>query len=92
MRVEPNEVYVLHGDDWQQIISVNVYKWWHMMTFDVLTDLTFGKPVGALQHGELCRFSPLWFPYSGPSSCPLFFDDIVESVADMVVVISYIYV
>lgn len=41
-------------DEMQQRGAVDVLKWWHMMTFDSLTDLAFGEPVGALQHGEVC--------------------------------------
>lgn len=51
------------NDEMQDRDAVDVLKWWHMMTFDTLTDLTFGEPVGALQHGEV-RQRNLFFFFS----------------------------
>lgn len=57
-RVEPKvrAAVMAMDEDMQQLGAVDVFKWWHNMTFDTLTDLTFGEPVGALQHGEVRRF------------------------------------
>lgn len=54
-RIEPKHRAAIAGmqDEMEQRGVADVLKWWHLMTFDVLTDLVFGQEAGVVQKGEV---------------------------------------